>query len=136
MIYLKIFWLLTIIFFIIYFSGIVFKWKLVKSITDEFGILFFMGLASLLIVAIAKGDPLTIAGIIIPTEFQWLGSLFVTWFGAWKFYFNPLKIKVYSMDREIGEVRGEIKGVRGEISSIKSDVRLIKEKIITGKRKR
>ncbi len=43
-------------------------------------------------------------------------------------YLNPLKSKVYEMDREIGEVKSDV-------SSIKSDVGLIKETILrTGER--
>ena len=66
--------------------------------------------------AIITKDPVTIAGYTIPQEFQWFGSPLLTAFGVWKFYLNPLKLKVYTMDRELGEVKTALHRLESDVS--------------------
>ncbi len=129
MIYLATFWLIIVAFIVAYAASLIFKWKNATAYLEDKGMLVFIISASVIIIAIITKDPLTVMGISIPTELQWLGSLIITGFGAWRFYLNPLKSKVYSMDREVGEVRADV-------ANIKSDVRLIKENVISSKFKK
>ena len=69
-------------------------------------------------------------GLSIPTELQWLGSLLASGFGLWKFYLNPLKEKVYSFDREIGETKAEVHHVRDNTNRIEQDLESIKETML------
>lgn len=110
-------------------SSFLFKWEKARAYLEDKGMLVFIISASIITIAIITKDPLTVMGISIPTELQWLGSLIVTGFGAWRFYLNPLKEKVYSMDREVGEIKADV-------TNIKSDVRFIKESVIGGKFKK
>ena len=129
MIYLAIFWLFVAVFLIAYVASRIFNWKKIKAYLEDKGILFFIISSAFIVMALLTKDPLTIAGISIPTELQWLGSLLIIGFGVWRFYLNPLKGKVYSMDREVGEIKADV-------TNIKSDVRLIKERLIGGKFRR
>ena len=90
---------------------------------EDKGILVFIIAASLVLMGIITKDPVTVFGINIPTDLQWLGSLLVTGFGAWRFYLNPLKSKVYLLGREVDEIKADI-------TNIKSDIGLIKRKLI------
>ncbi|MBU1204678.1 MAG: hypothetical protein KKE93_02100 [Nanoarchaeota archaeon] len=126
MIYLKLYWLLLALFVALYLISIFFKISRLKNFLSENGLLFFIILVSFVFIAILTNDPLPFLGVEIPVQVQWLGSLLISGFGAWKFYLHPLKDKVYGMDKELGKV-----GIK--IDSIDSDVKLIKEKIINGK---
>ncbi len=116
MFYLTIFWILLLTFTAIYLCAkLLNHTRLIKGI-DDYAILFFMALGSLVIVAIASKDPVSIAGYTIPMELQWLSSLFAALFGVWRFYLNPLKEKVYTMDREVGEVKVSVTRVESEMN--------------------
>lgn len=91
------------------------NWKWLKKFKEEYGILFFIFLFAFLTIAIISKDPINILGITIPMEMQWLGSLLISGFGAWQFYLNPLKKKVYTMDREIGEVKTSVKHIEKSV---------------------
>ncbi len=138
MIYLWLFWTLILIFLIVYILGRFFNWKsVILAIEEKYGILFFLFLFSLAIIAIVTKDPVEFAGISIPAEMQWLGSLLLSGFGAWKFYLNPLKQKVYFMDRELGEIKSnsssidrEMKEMKDNFYSLREDVHLIKREIL------
>jgi len=114
-------------FIVVFLIGKIFKIKEILNFYDNNGILFFLGLAALVIVAIVSRDP--ILGLNIPMELQWLGSLSVTLFGAWQFYLNPLKKRVNKIEREIEEIKSSVQAIR-------TDTHLIKEKIINGKIKK
>lgn len=78
------------------------------------------------ILAITTNDPLLPPSFGVDPWWELTIEGIIVSFTVWKTYLNPLKRKVYSMDREIGEVKSTV-------SSIKSDISLIKEKIINGK---
>ena len=122
MYYLAAFWILFLIFFLVYLVSFIFKIKELQRRIDEYGVLFVMALGSLVIVAIASKDPIAIAGIEVPVELQWFVSLFVTVFGAWRFFRNPLKKKVYRMDRELGEVRVNINNLDKNVDKLERNI--------------
>jgi len=124
-IYLTVFWIIYALFGLLILISFLFKIKKLNKYLQEYSVLVLIIALSFLIIAIITKDPMNIAGYTIPTELQWLGSLLVTGFSAWKFYLNPLKIKVYSMDREIGEVSASVKKVENNVSMILS--KLIKK---------
>jgi len=111
MLYLKIFWYSFLVFIVLYGMGRIFKIKRVNNAVEEYAMPFFMALFSLAIMAIATNDPITILGMELPLELQWLGSLLTAGFGTWQFYLRPLKEKLYAMDRELGEVRTDVKRI-------------------------
>lgn len=123
MIYLTVFWVLFLVFIILRVSSSLFKLGGLKKMLEDFGMPFFIVLLTFAIIAIVTNDPISIFGITVPMELQWLASLFVALFGSWQFYLRPLKNKVYEVDREVGEVRSKI-------DSIDADVKLIKDKLI------
>lgn len=123
MFYLSLFWILFLVFIISFYLSRRLHRNRLNAFFDTYGILLVIILGSLLVVAIVTNDPVSIAGLEIPVELQWLGSLIATGFGAWKFYLNPLKNKVQSIDREVGEVKSDV-------SFIKNDIHLIKERLL------
>ena len=116
--YLTAMWLVYSIYGVLFVISLFTKNKKLHKFLDEFALPVVIVGASFLIIAIVTNDPVNIAGYTIPTELQWLGSLLVTGFGAWKFYLSPLKLKVYQMDREIGEVKTSVHKVESNVSMI------------------
>jgi|SRR3989344_5274626 len=127
MVYFFIFWILAILIFILYFISRITKSKELKDIFDNYGGLFFIVIGTFLIMAILTKDLVTIMGITVPMELQWLGSLLITGFGTWKFYLNPLKERVINVEKDVSSINAEIKS---SFSSIKEDLSLIKNKLI------
>ncbi len=85
---------------------------------------FFMVLMIFfLLFALFTDDPIEELLSTIPAFWQFLLTSLAGAFTIWRVYLNPLKSKVYEMDREIGEVKSDV-------SSIKSDVGMIKENIL------
>ena len=124
MIYLTIFWAILIVFILVYYSSKIIKNKKLNQFIDREGALFFIGLLiPLVLIAIITKDPVTFGSFEIPVELQWLGSLFVSFFGAWQFYLKPLKNKLYLMNREIGQVKSKL-------DSMDSDLKIIKDVLI------
>jgi len=128
MIYFGVYWLILIIFLFVYIISRIEKFKNLRKSVDDVGILVFIFLSSLLLISIITKDPLQILGIEIPMELQWLASLLISGFGAWKFYLNPLKKKVYDMDREVGEVKTSV-------NNVEKNVNIILDKCLTEKKK-
>ena len=119
MIYLTIFWIILITFLILYFLSKFFKIQKLNQVLEKEGaLLFFAFLIPILLIAIITNDPIVLGGYEIPTEFQWLGSLFVSFFGTWQFYLKPLKNKVFGLDREIGEVKTTVKKVETDVNRL------------------
>ncbi|GEM_PF-2376805 len=119
MIYLKLFWISAILFWGAYILAGKLNWTKVKQKLDEYGMLFTIWLTSLVIIAIVTKDPLELLGMPIPAEMQWLGSMVLAGFGAWRLYLNPLQLKVYNMDRELGEVKTRV--TKLEVDMIRVD---------------
>lgn len=143
MIYLSVFWGIFIVFLLGYYLSKKFNFKKIHSFLDNYSMLIMIVLLSLSVIAIVTKDPITLAGIEIPTELQWLGSLIVSGFGAWRFYLDPLKKKVYGMDRELGRMdistkslNSKVDALEGNLGSkidfIQKDLSLIKDKLIKG----
>ena len=123
MIYLKFFWIIFFIFYGVYILALIFKWNQIKEQIEENGMLLIIGLIAVVVIAIATNDPITFGNFVIPTELQWLGSLFASFFGAWQFYLKPLKNRVIKTEVDVSSMKTDI-------GSIKHDTNLIKDKII------
>ena len=120
MIYMTLFWIIALICVALYFlQKYIFPRFPLESI---FSVLFFLG-ASFLIVGVLTRDPL-FAQFGVPAEYEWVIGLSITAFSSWQVYFNPLKKKVYAMDREIGELKTDMQ-------TVKVDIALIKEKVLS-----
>ena len=127
MIYLIVFWIILLLFIILYSLSNVSKNKELKQFLDKIGaLLFFVLLIPIILIAIITKDPISFGSFEIPTELQWLGSLFASFFGAWQFYLKPLKNKVFGMDRELGELKITIEKVEKNVDKIT-------DKILNGK---
>lgn len=122
MIFMTAFWIIVGTSILFYFLKRYFFPRLHE---DVFSLLFFLGV-SFLIVGIITKDPL-FAQFGVPSEYEWVVGMVIAGLLSWRVYFNPLKKKVYAMDREIGEIKAEM---RTEFRTIKSDLILIKEKIL------
>ncbi len=128
MIYLKIFWSITLIFVFLYALTYIPSFKKYRTRLETIGApITFVLLIPLVIMAIITNDPISLFGIDIPTEVQWIASLLITLFGAWKIYLNPLKTKVYQMDREVGEVKTGLHSLESRMIRLENNV----EKILT-----
>jgi hypothetical protein len=104
MLYLIAFWIILILFILTYYISKFFKISELKNFLDkEGGVLFLVILTPLIFMVIATKDPIAFGNFQIPVELQWLGSLFAAFFGAWKFYLNPLKDKVISLENRFGQ---------------------------------
>lgn len=119
-VYLFAMWVVYSIYGVLFIISLFVKNKKLHKFLENYAFPIIIIGATLLIMALVTKDPISFAGITIPTEIQWLGSMLVTGFGAWKFYLNPLKTKVYAMDREIGEVKTSVHKVESNVSIILS----------------
>ena len=146
MIYLKLYWILVFCFLLLYLlSSFIKNLKTVYTLLDDNAIYFVIVGASLLIVAIASNDPVTIAGITLPMEVQWFASLLVLGFGTWKVYFSPLKERVIHTEKEIAAINVHITPIPAlerrimqletDVASIKTDTRFLKEDMALIKQK-
>lgn len=79
--------------------------------------------AVLFFLALVTDDPLLPASWGIDIWWELTLEAIVAAFAVWKAYLDPLKRKVYSLDREVGEIRSDI-------AAMKIDISLIKEKIM------
>ena len=132
--YLAVFWILCSIFFIVYLSS---RWlgfqKIVHHLEEHAG-LFFIFMGVLLIMAFITHDPIAILGIELPPQVQWLGSLVIFGLSSWQFYLRPLKLQVYTMDRELGEVKVGVNALDKDVCRISHDFgRLSKEVAVLSK---
>lgn len=115
MIYMVFFWIVTFV------TGFMILSKKYRK-NDFVGLLVMLQLM-FFVLAIATKDP------ILPTTWGidpwWELTIegITASFTVWKTYLNPLKNKVYSMDREIG-------GIKSDIITIKEDTSIIKNKLI------
>ncbi|MBS3133244.1 hypothetical protein J4470_03910 [Candidatus Woesearchaeota archaeon] len=116
------FWILLFLFSLIYLLVSLFNFKGGLKFLNENGGLFFIFLGALVVISIVTNDPVTVAGITIPTELQWFGSLILTGFGSWKFYLNPLKNKVFAMDRELGEVKQGVQHLEINVNTLTTHI--------------
>lgn len=124
MIYLIIYWGLLILFIIFNIISALSKNKGLNEFISKHGaLLFIVILTPILLIGIITKDPISFGTYQIPTEIQWLGSLFASFFGAWQFYLKPLKERVIKTETEVSSMKSDI-------GSIKHDTNLIKDKII------
>lgn len=117
MIYLTAFWVFFFIIFGVYSIARGFDWIRSQQWYDRYGILLAMLLLVLAIMAIVTRDPIPFLEA-IPMEYQWFASLLAAGFGTWKLYLNPLKMKVYGMDRELGEVKSTVRKVDRDVGML------------------
>ena len=118
MMYLAVYWVLTILLVVAYLLGLLFNKEKTKDLVEKYAILLILFVGSFLIVAIVTKDPISFGSYEIPTEFQWIGSLFVSFFSVWQFYLKPLKNKLFGLDREIGEVKTSVKKVESDVNRL------------------
>jgi len=130
MMYIFIFWLILLLFFLAYGLSKLLKIREIESLINENAALVFIILGVIIFMAIITKDPVTILGLNIPTEIQWLGSLFVFGFGAWQFYLRPLKSKVYELDREIGEVKVSVAELKDNFKIMDNKINLLVNKML------
>ena len=122
MMYIFAFWTIFLLFFLVYGISKLLKKRELESSIKENAALVFIVLGVIVYMAIITKDPITILGLNIPAEMQWLGSLFVFAFGSWQFYFRPLKSKMYQMDRELGELKVSVRDVEARVERIEEKI--------------
>ncbi|MBU0980160.1 MAG: hypothetical protein KJ709_05110 [Nanoarchaeota archaeon] len=124
--YLLALWLLFGIAILLYIISYLFNKKKIRSFINDKGDFFVIVIAiPLLIMAILTNDPVTVAGMQIPMEFEWFGSIIFAVFVLWLYYLAPLKSKVYRLDREIGGMKGIISGTKGIIDGLKENASMV-----------
>lgn len=79
--------------------------------------------AVLFFLALVTNEPVLPASWGVDPWWEWTFEGLVAAFAVWKAYLDPLKAKVYSLDRETGEIKARILGMEADLS-------LIKEKIL------
>lgn len=100
-----------------------------KRFLEDVAIFLTLLMMFFFIFALATKDPLERLLTSIPAFWQFLLTALGGAFTIWKVYLNPLKTKVYGMDREIGEIKTDV-------SFIKDDVHSIKQALFKGKREK
>lgn len=127
MMYLLIFWTVALAILSLHVIASMTKNEWLASRVFRFGSLFFIAFGiPLVVIAIITKDPATILGITITPEMQWLSSLLIAGFGAWKFYLDPLKKEMKCLNREMGEVKADLSALKREMVSSEKDLRIIK----------
>ncbi len=120
MIFMKIFWFLAVLVFILYLVRD--KYEKIKRYSDVLVALFFLAVASL-IVAIVTKDPL-FAQFGVPGEYEWIIGMSMTLFTAWKLYFDPMKQRLISLEKRFEKMDAKFE-------TVQTDIHLIKEKLFT-----
>ena len=91
------------------------------------GAFLYFARLSLLIVAVATDNPSSVLGPEFPASMQWLACTLAMAFGAWWYYFRPLKEKVHVLDLEfhsgLTEVRADIRHVDSDLQEFKQEMR-------------
>lgn len=133
MIYMLLFWMIILLLIMFLALNKITRWRGKLSGVIDFLVVFQ---ALLLIAALLTHDPLFTSFGVDPW-WELSIELIAGGFAFWKAYLDPLKKKVYSLDREIGEVKTGILFMKSDLSLIKerfpkfeADIALIKEKII------
>ncbi len=134
MIFMILFWIVIMLLILLAFINKV--WN--NRFSGLFGFLVVFQ-AVLFFLALVTNDPVLPASWGIDPWWEWTFEGLVAAFAVWKAYLDPLKRKVYSLDREMGEVRTEIKSMNLDIISIRNkieclprleaDITMIKEKL-------
>ncbi|MBI5072869.1 hypothetical protein HZA99_03555 [Candidatus Woesearchaeota archaeon] len=137
MIYMLLFWMIILLLIMFVVLNKITRWRGNFSGVIDFLVVFQ---ALLLILALLTHDPLFTSLGVEPWWELTVGVL-AGGFALWKAYFDPLKKKVYSLDREMGEVKSDISSMKIDIASIKNkieclprleaDMAFIKEKIVS-----
>ncbi len=111
-----IFWIITLVVVVL----------VVRKEHNEF--LGFLVILQLMffILAIATKDPILPSSWNIDPYWEMTVEGIVASFTIWRTYLNPLKKKVYGMDREIGEIKTSM-------SNVEHNVDRITDKILNGK---
>lgn len=130
MIYLTIFWIALFLFIVVHILTKIFKWK-IEAFLEKYSILYFILLSAAAFIAIITNNPISFGTLIIPTEVQWLITLFTLCFGIWKYYLNPLKERVLTIEKEMSVTQKEVSSIQLDIGTIKQDIRSIKEVFVT-----
>lgn len=138
MIFMALFWI--IIFFILFFWLLnkIPLWQNKFSSIVSFLVIFQ---AFLFLLALATDDPLFPSSFGLDPWWELTIEGIVASFAIWKAYLDPLKKKVYSLDREVGEIKTEMKTkfakieidvmrMETHISRVETDISLIKEKVL------
>ena len=89
---------------------------------DSLSVFFMILMMFFLVFALYTKDPIDELITTIPVFWQFVITSLGGAFAIWKVYLNPLKLKVFSLDREIGEIKTDC-------NSIKSDISYIKDKL-------
>ncbi|MBI2146968.1 hypothetical protein HYU19_00645 [Candidatus Woesearchaeota archaeon] len=82
-----------------------------------FSVFFMVLMIFFLVFALATDDPIDELVTTIPAFWQFVLTGLGGAFTIWKVYLNPLKTKVYGMDREIGEVKTSVGRMESEMKS-------------------
>jgi len=119
MIFMKIFWFLAVLVFILYLLRR--KYEKIKRYSDVLVALFFLAAASLIVAIITK-DPL-FAKFGVPAEYEWVIGMAITLFSTWKLYFDPMKQRLISLEKRFEKMDAKVE-------AIQIDIHLIKDKIM------
>ncbi len=109
--YLILYWVtffITVIFYIIYRRK---RKEIFSNLSMFFGILMMF----FLLFALATKDPIDELVTTIPVFWQFMLTALTGAGAIWKLYLAPLKIKVYGIDREVGELKTSINKVEKNV---------------------
>lgn len=85
--------------------------------------------------ALATHDPIEEFLTTIPAFWQFLLTALGGAFAIWRVYLNPLKTKVYTMDRELGEVKATVTRIAHDIERLEHNVERVVDVVLRKKKK-
>jgi hypothetical protein len=99
-----------VIFWIVYFAVLVYYFfirKYVKKYETNDAIIAGLTMLafSFFIVGLVTKDPI-FSTIGVPKEYEWVVGLFLSFFTAWKFYFDPIKKRITQLEQHFVEFFG------------------------------
>ncbi len=125
MIYLIVFWIIFLGLFVVLGINKFLKSEKITKTIEKYTDAYLATLVALLIIAILTNDPIPgLEGL--SKDAQWIMSLAGVGIGLWKLYLNPLKQKVFSLDREMGEVKTRVSHLEHNIKEIKNELKEIR----------
>lgn len=103
--------------------------KNANNIYDKLSVFFMVVMVFFLVFALYTNDPIEELITTIPAFWQFVITALGGAFAIWKVYLNPLKQKVYEMNRELGEVKTTVIRIEGEL---KGELRRVESELKAG----
>lgn len=130
MIYMRVFWILVIIIFVVHY---IVKKRVNEDKANDIALPISFVAISFLIVAIATKDPV-FEPIGIPAGYEWIVGTSMGFLFLWKGYLDPMKSRLIEVEKDVAVLKNDVSYIKNDLHTFKTetkaDLTLIKEKLL------